>query len=148
MPRQRKRSNKKSARKRSRAPRKKKRKRKHKTDVQSHARRRHARTRVHGHKKRMFKEAETMNYLLNQILKTSSASEDKPYNYHPRHHTKDPEYRHSSARAQRFKRGFPAPDVSMLRPQGDAEPTHRGNFPQWMHHPHEIPEDMNDYPFY
>ena len=70
-----------------------------------------------------------MNYLLHQILKTASSTDEKPYNYHPRHHTKDPEYRWDNATTQEFKRGFPAPDVSMLRPQGEDVPPHRGNYP-------------------
>jgi hypothetical protein len=94
----------------------------------------------------MFKEAETMNYLLNQILKTASSTDEKPYNYHPRHHSKDPEYKWSNKRTKKFKRGFAAPDFSMLRPQGDVEPPHRGNFPNphEQHHPHEV----NEFPFY
>ena len=113
----------------------KKRKRQYRTDKHSHARRRHARTRVHRHKARMYKEAETMNYLLHQLLKSASAPEDKPHHYHPRHHTKDPEYRWSSERVKKFKQGFAAPDFTLLRPQGDVEPPHRGNFPEWAH-PH------------
>ena len=142
-------SKKKSARKRSAPPkRKRKIKRKHKTDVHSHAKRRHVRTKRHGHKKRMFKEAETMNYLLNQILKTASSTDDKPYNYHPRHHSKDPEYKWSNEATRQFKRDVPAPDFSLLRAQGDREPPHRGNYPHWNeHHVHEAAEE-DPFPFY
>ena len=74
--------------------------------------------------------AEYTNFLLKALLKTASSTEDDPYNYHPRHFSKDPEYKWDSERKQEFKRGFPAPDVSMLRPQGDAVPPHRGNYPR------------------
>ena len=121
--------------KRRKSAKKKKRKRRYRTDKHTHAKRRHARTRAHRHKARMFQEAETMNYLLHQLLKSASAPEDKPYHYHPRDPSKDPEYKWSSERMQKFKQGFAAPDFTLLRPQGDAEPTHRGNFPDWQH-PH------------
>ena len=87
------------------------------------------------HRKKMHQEVESLNYLLHQLLKTASSTEAKPYHYHPRHHTKDPEYAFSSARQQRFKRGFPAPDVSFLRSQGEGLPPHSANYPQWDH-PH------------
>ena len=77
-------------------------------------RKRHPKSSVRSSHKRMFEEAETANYLLNQLLKTTSA--EPPYNYHPRHYTKDLEYKTGSARLREFKRGVPAPDVQMWRP--------------------------------
>ena len=83
------------------------------------------------------------NYLLNQMLKTMSSTEEKPYHYHPRHHENDPEFAFSDDKTQEFKKGFPAPDVNLWRPQGRGMPPSRGNFPgwepQWAHtynHPH------------
>ena len=83
------------------------------------------------------------NYLLNQMLKTMSSTEEKPYHYHPRHHENDPEFAFSDDKTQEFKKGFPAPDVNLWRPQGRGMPPSRGNFPrwepQWVHtygHPH------------
>ena len=70
----------------------------------------------------MYDEAELTNFLLNSLLKTASSPEDKPYNYNPRHHTKDPEYAHSGPEMKEFKRGFPAPDVTMLRHREDEGP--------------------------
>ena len=109
-----------------------------------HARRRHAKrhpkSRVRPPHKRMRREAETMNYLLHQMLRTMSDKEtdpDMPFHYDPRHHTKDVEYQHSSFPLQEFKRSVPAPDVHFWRPQGRGLPTHRGNVepgrwrPQW-----------------
>ena len=87
-------------------------------------RRRHPKSKVHGHHKRM----QTMNYLLHQILKTASSTEADPYNYEPRHHSKDPEYKFSDERTQEFKRGVPAPDTHFWRPQGKTLPPHRGNY--------------------
>ena len=121
-------------------------KRPYKLDKASRARHAYRRprnkSRVKGHHKRLYDEAELTNFLLNSLLKTASSTEDKPYNYHPRHHSKDPEYAHSGARMQEFKRGFPTPDVTMLRHREDQAP-HRGNFPgwqpEWVHtyqHPH------------
>ena len=101
---------KKSAKKRK--PRKRKLKRRHKTDKHSHAARRHHNHPTH--QRRMFREVETVNALLTQLLKTASSTESDPYHYDKRHYTKDPEYKHSDERMQEFKRGFPAPDVSML----------------------------------
>ena len=72
------------------------------------------------HHGEMLKEAETMNYVLHQMLKTMSQPAGE-YNYHPRHHSKDLEYRHSSDRTKQFKRGFPAPDVNFWRPSGPAD---------------------------
>ena len=112
-------------------------KRPYKTHATAHARRRHARTVVHGHHKRMADESQMMNYLLHQLLKTASSTDAEPYNYDPRHHTKDVEYQHSSFPLQEFKRSVPAPDVHFWRPQGRGLPTHRGNVepgrwrPQW-----------------
>ena len=83
----------------------------------------------HRHLPRMIKEQELTNYVLNQLLKTASSSDANPYNYHPRHHTKDPEYQWETEERRTFKRGFNAPDVSMLRPQGDDLPPHLGNYP-------------------
>ena len=132
-------------------------KRPYKLDKVSRARHAYRRprnkSRVKGHHKRLYDEAELTNFLLNSLLKTASSTEDKPYNYHPRHHSKDPEYafypkvvrggRRRPGEMQEFKQGFPAPDVSMLRPQGEYMPPHRGNFPgwqpEWVHtyqHPH------------
>ena len=142
MPRKRGKKSAKKSRSRSRA-----RKRRYRTDKHSHARRRHVRTRVHGHKARLLKEAETMNYLLHNLLKSASAPADKPHQYHPRHFSKDPEYKWSSQRTQEFKQGFAAPDFSLLRPQGEVEPPHRGNFPDWRH-PHAPAVDHYEYPFY
>ena len=78
-------------------------------------RKRHPKSSVRSSHKRMFAEAETANYLLNQLLKTTSAPPEKPYHYHPRHHTKDLEYKTGNARLREFKRGVPAPDVQMWR---------------------------------
>ena len=66
------------------------------------------------------RETKMMNYLLNQMLKTMSAPADT-YHYHPRHHSKDREYKFSSDRQQQFKKGFPAPDVNFWRPPGPAD---------------------------
>ena len=74
------------------------------------------RRRTH-HRKEMNREVKMMNYMLHQMLKTMSAPEGQ-YNYHPRHHTKDREYKFSSERQQQFKKGFPAPDVNFWRPPG------------------------------
>ena len=65
-------------------------------------------------------ETELTNYLLHQMLKTMSAPEGE-YKYHPRHHTKDREYKFSSDRTQAFKRGFPSPDVNFWRPPGPSD---------------------------
>ena len=125
-------------------------KRPYKLDKESRARhrfkkRRHPASTVHGHHKRMRDESELSNYLLHQILKTAASTDADPYNYEPRHHTRDPEYRWETRPRQRFKRGFPAPDVSMLRPQHKSLPPHWGNYPlggvqhrrpDWEHHPH------------
>ena len=94
-------------------------------------RRRHPKSKVHGHHKRMRRESETMNYLLHQLLKTASSTEADPYNYDPRHHSKDPEYRYADKITQEFKRGVPAPDTHFWRPQGNAMPPYRGNYPNW-----------------
>ena len=97
------------------------------------------------HKAEFRKEQEMTNYLLNQLLKTAASTEDKPYSYHPRHHSKDPEFAYSSERLKEFKKGFPASDTHFWRPQGEHLPTSRGNFPdwepQWEHtyqHPHAV----------
>ena len=87
-------------RKGSKKKRKRKLKRRHKTDKHSHARRRHAKTRAHGHKHKMLREAQNTNALLTQFLKMGAGTEDAPYHYDKRHHTKDPEYRWSDARQQ------------------------------------------------
>ena len=107
---------------------KRKLKRRHKTDKHSHARRRHAKTQVHGHKHKMLREAQNVSALLTQLLKTAGSSEDAPYHYEKRHHTKDPEYKWESGTRKTFKESIPAPDVSMLRPQGEAYPPHLGNY--------------------
>ena len=78
------------------------------------------RRRMLHHKEESRKEAEMTNYLLHQMLKTMSAPEGE-YKYHPRHFTKDREYKFSSGRTQRFKRGFPSPDVSFWRPPGPTD---------------------------
>ena len=132
-PRSKKKSKSKSKRKRSGAKRKP---RPYKLDKASRARhryskRRHKHSRVNGHHKRALDEAHITNYLLNALLKTAASTDEQPYNYHPRHHSKDPEYRFSGPRMRDFKRGFPAPDVNFLRSQGDAVPTHYGNYPEW-----------------
>ena len=112
------------------------------TSKKARAKRRHRKRRagsaVHGHHKRMQNEAETLSYLLHQLLKTADSPEGKPYHYHPRHHSKDPEYGFSSDRLQKFKKGFPAPDVSFLRAPHESLPPHAGNFPAWAHPLHGI----------
>ena len=111
--------------------RKRKRKRPYKRDKASHMVRR-----LHKsvpHRRAMRQQTESLNYLLHQLLKTTSSTEAKPYNYHPRHHSKDPEYAFASARQQRFKRDVPAPDTHSWRPQGDDLPPYPANFPQWTH---------------
>ena len=108
MPRRRSASKKKTKRK----PRRRKLRRRHKTDKHSHTTRRHHKH--PGHQRRILSEVETVNTLLTQLLKTASSTESDPYHYDKRHYTKDPEYKHSDQRMQEFKRGFPAPDVSML----------------------------------
>ena len=121
----------KKSRKRGKGSKRRKLKRRLKTDAMTHAKRRHARTRGHRHKARMYHEVQTVNRLLSHLLKTASSTENKPYNFDRRHHTKDPEYAWSDERTKQFKRGFPAPDVNMLRPQGETLPPHHGNFPNW-----------------
>ena len=125
-------------------------KRPYKTDKHSRARaryrkRRHPASSIHGHHKRLRDESELTNYLLHQLLKTASSTDADPYNYNPRHFSKDPEYRWDSQLRQRFKRGFPAPDVSLLRSQHSSLPPHWGNYPlgavahrrpDWIQHPH------------
>jgi len=108
-----------------------------------HKKRRHPASAPRGHRKRMIKEAELMNYLLHQVLKTAASTDADPYHYEPRHYSKDPEYKFSGPRMREFKRGVPASDTNFLRPQGENMPPHRGNFPgwqpQWEHtygHPH------------
>ena len=91
-------------------------------------RKRHQRGRHVDHSPRMLKEAETLNYLMHQLLKTASATEDKPYNYEPRHYSKDPEYVYSNPAMQEFKRGFPAPDTHHWRPQGPNMSPYRDNY--------------------
>ena len=71
------------------------------------------------------------NYLLHQVLKTMRSTESDPYNYDPRHHSKDPEYRYADKITQEFKRGVPAPDTHFWRPQGNALPPYAGNYPNW-----------------
>ena len=66
---------------------------------------RYHRARHVDHGPRMLKEAESLNYLLHQLLKTASSTEDKPYNYEPRHHSKDPEYAFSNPALQEFAAG-------------------------------------------
>ena len=91
----------------------------------AHAKRRHAKR----HRSRaVVEEAKMANYLLNQQLKTVRSTESDPYNYHPRHPTKDPEYKFSSKRVQAFKDEFPAPDVHFWRAQGENRPPYVGNF--------------------
>ena len=108
-------------------------------------RKRHPKSSVRSSHKRMFEEAETANYLLNQLLKTTSAEPEKPYHYHPRHHTKDPEFAFSTPERREFKQGFPASDTHFWRPQGAGMPPSRGNFPGWephwehtYQHPHAV----------
>ena len=102
---------------------------KHTRARRAYRKRRHRSSRITGHHARHTKEAEYTNFLLKALLKTASSTEDRPYNYHPRHFTKDPEYNWETSERQEFKRGFPAPDVSMLRPQADDLPPHWGNYP-------------------
>ena len=136
---------KKKSKSRKKRPRRPKIKHPHTGDKLKRARRRYAKPRHPrskiDHSARVRQDVEGLNYLLHQLLKTASSTEAKPYNYHPRHHSKDPEYAHSGARMQEFKRAQPAPDVHFWNPQGINMPTHRGNFPraawqpQWEH-PH------------
>ena len=133
MPIGRKRSKRKSA-KRAKRVKRKRQKRPYKLDKLSrakhaHTKRRHRASVVHGHHKRMRKESELTNYLLQQLLKTASSTDAMPYNYDPRHHSRDPEYRFSGERMQEFKRGHPASDTHFWRPQGKGAPPHPGNFP-------------------
>ena len=125
-------SKRKTAKKRS-GKKRRKIKRKHKTDKLTHAKRRHARTHKHQHKARMVHEVKTVNSLLSQLLKTAAPTETgaDPYHYDKGHYTKDPEYKWSNPATQKFKQGFPAPQVNFWRPQGAALPTYRGNYPQW-----------------
>ena len=105
----------------SRTKRRKKRVRPYKRHPKTHRMRR--RMLHHGHKFK--KEQEMSNYLLNQMLKTIT---NPDYNYHPRHHTKDREYKHVNKRHQEFKRGFPSPDTNFWRPAGGADAApYRGN---------------------
>ena len=76
----------------------------------------------------MHEEAKMLSFLLNNLLKVAENPEHK---HNPRHYSKDPEYKYSNVNTKEFKRGIPAPDVNMHRPQGDAVPLHRGNFPNW-----------------
>ena len=105
----------KTARSKKRTKRKK-RKRPYKRDKRAHKVRRR---KLH-HKAEFRKEQEMTNYLLHQMLKTMSAPEGQ-YNYHPRHFTKDREYKFSSDRTKTFKQGFPSPDVNFWRPPGRPE---------------------------
>ena len=128
-----KRSRKKSARKRR--SRRRALKRPYKLDKKSRAlrrfrKRRHRASKVHGHHKRFFDEAETTNYLLHQILKTAASTDADPYHYEPRHYSRDPEYKFETDRMKEFKRGVPAPDVHFWRPQGKGAPPHLGNYPR------------------
>lgn len=123
--------------KKSKRPRRPKIKRPHTGDKLKRAKRRyrkprHPRSKInHSARIRQDREdVEGLQYLLHQLLKTASSTEAKPYNYHPRHYSKDPEYAHSSARMQEFKRAQPAPDVHFWNPQGTHMPTHIGNFPR------------------
>ena len=93
--------------------------------------RRHKHSRVTGHHKRALDEAQLSNFLMNSLLKTAASTDTEPYHYHPSHPPNDPEYGFSGPRVRTFKKGFPAPDVHFWRPQGDAVPPHRGNFPDW-----------------
>ena len=103
-----------SKKKKSRTKRRKKRVRPYKRHHKTHKMRR--RILHHGHKFK--KEMEMSNYLLNQMLKTIT---NPDYNYHPRHHTKDREYKHVNKRHQEFKKGFPSPDTNFWRPSGAAD---------------------------
>ena len=116
---------------RSKVRKKRKRKRPYKRDKAAHVMRRVQNSAPH--RRAMRQQTESLNYLLHQLLKTASSTEAKPYNYHPRHHTKDPEYAFASARQQRFKRGVPAPDTHFWRSQGDDLPPYPANFPKWNH---------------
>ena len=127
-----------SKRKRSKSKRKKHRpiKRPYKLDKASRARHRYRKKRhrhsvVNGHHKRQHDEALTTNYLLHQLLKTAASTDADPFNYEPRHHSKDPEYQFSGEAMQEFKRGQPAGDVHFWRAQGKGMPPSRGNFPDW-----------------
>ena len=108
-------------------------KRPYKLDKESRARhkyrkRRHPRSRRTQHHGRMVAEAQLTNTLLEAIAKQSNPG------IQPRHYTNDPEYAFSNDRTKEFKRGFPAPDVNFLRPQGAGLPPSRGNYPNWRVH--------------
>ena len=124
---------KKKSKSRKKRPRRPKIKHPHTGDKLKRARRRYAKPRHPrskiDHSARVRQDVEGLNYLLHQLLKTASSTDENPYHYHPRHHTRDPEYRWETRPRQRFKRGFPAPDVSMLRPQHKSLPPHLGNYP-------------------
>ena len=89
-----------------------------------HRRRRHKRSKVSGNKERRLKETRFTNMLLKALLK---ATVDDVH-YDPRHHTKDPEYKHSDDRTKEFKKGFNAPDTHFWRPQGESYKPYRTNF--------------------
>ena len=111
---------------RSKVRKKRKRKRPYKRDKAAHVRRRVQNSAPH--RRAMRQQTESLNYLLHQLLKTASSTEDKPYNYEPRHYSKDPEYVYSNPAMQEFKRGFPAPDTHHWRPQGPNMPPYRDNY--------------------
>ena len=90
-----------------------------------HRRPRHRRSRVVGHHERQFREAEFTNQLLTALLKQVTDDE----HYHPRHHTKDPEYAFEDARTQEFRRGFNAPDTHFWRPPKEGAVPYVGNYP-------------------
>ena len=133
----RKRSSKKKARGRTRAGRATRRKRPYRLDKLARAARRHRKRRkgrhATGHHKRMLDEVVLLNRVLEQLALVQKPDLDR------RHYRNDPEYAFSDKRMQGFKRGFPNPDVSMLRPQGAHALPHRGNFPGY-NHPHEVHE--------
>ncbi len=110
---------------------------KHARARRRHKKRRHKSSRITGHHKRMLRETMHLNQMLEQLAKQYKPDIDR------RNYRNDPEYAFSSERTQEFKRGFPNPDVNLLRPQGTNTPPHRGNFPnwrpEWVHtyeHPH------------
>ena len=107
-------------------------KRPYKVNRKRHAARRHAHSkRHHG---RMLDEARTMSAILQHLL---LRQHNKNYHFNPRHFSNDPEYKHSDARTQEFKRGFPALDTDFWRPAAARGVTYAQNFkkPKPRRHP-------------
>ena len=79
------------------------------------------------------KEGGSATHWLRELLKLLTGvqyPEDK-YHYDPRHYSKDPEFKWSDPRTQRFKKEIPAPDVHYFNPPGDQPaPRDAGRVPQ------------------